>query len=97
MAKYLITYSGMGHPDPAQMEAARAAFGAWLQTVGSAVTDPGSPVNYLGEVSTGDPAPRADFSGYTIIEAASEEAAREILSGHPFIARGGTLQINECL
>ncbi|WP_422935632.1 hypothetical protein [Sinomonas sp. P47F7] len=61
-----------------------------------AFTNPPAPVASC-EVATGDPAPRADFSGYTIIEAASEQAAREILSGHPFIARGGTLQINECL
>ncbi|WP_336854104.1 hypothetical protein [Sinomonas albida] len=97
MAKYLVTYSGMDHPTPEMMEAGRAAFGAWLESVRDSVPDPGAPVNFVGQVSEGEPAPVTDFSGYSIIEADSVEAVREILATHPFIARGGTLQINACL
>jgi hypothetical protein len=97
MVKYLITYSGMGHPDPAQMEAARAAFGEWLATAGDAVVDPGSPVNYIGAVAAGTPTAPPEFSGYTIIEAETEQEVRDILANHPFVARGGTLQISQSL
>ncbi|MDL9980060.1 hypothetical protein [Microbacterium candidum] len=97
MVKYLITYSGMGHPDPAEMEAARAAFGEWLASAGDAVVDPGAPVSYIGAVAAGTPTAAPEFSGYTIIEAETEEDVRSILSTHPFVARGGTLQINQSL
>ena len=35
------------------------------------------------------------FSGWSVIEAPSADAAVEILGDHPFIGRGGVLQINE--
>lgn len=97
MRKYLITYSGMGHPDPAQMEAAREAFGVWLASTGDAVVDPGAPVTYVGAVATGTPVAAPEFSGYSIVEAESEQAVRDILAAHPFVARGGTLQISQAL
>ncbi|WP_427017407.1 hypothetical protein ACQCSX_01860 [Pseudarthrobacter sp. P1] len=79
MAQFLITYHGMGHPTPEAMAAGRAAFQAWVESIGDAVIDPGAPVNVVGQIASGDAAPEA------------------LLSSHPFIARGGTLQISECL
>jgi hypothetical protein len=98
VAKYLVTYHGSGMPaDPAMMEQAKAAFGQWLQAAGSAVLDPGAPVHMVGQVSEGMPTDAVDVGGYSIIEAPSLEAAETILRSHPFVGRGGTLQVNEVL
>lgn len=97
MTKFLVTYHGSGHPDPAEMEQARTAFMAWLAEQGSAVVDPGAPLNLVGQVASGEPAAAADIAGYSIIEAADADAAAAILATHPFVSRGGTLQISQAL
>ncbi|MFD6700415.1 MULTISPECIES: hypothetical protein [unclassified Microbacterium] len=97
MARFLVTYAGMGHPDPAQMEAARAAFGSWLAHAGPVVVDPGAPVSHVGDVAARDPAPAPAFSGYSILEADTVDEVRGVLASHPFVSRGGTLQINQLL
>lgn len=96
MAKFLVTYVGGGMPhDPELIAQARAAFGAWLAQSGSAVTDPGAPVHTVARLAAGEPAAEVEIGGYSIIEAADVEAAKEVLSSHPFIGRGGTLQVSE--
>lgn len=97
MTKFLVTYHGSGHPDPAEMEQARSAFMAWLTEQGPAVADPGAPLNVAGQVASGEPAPVADIAGYSIIEAVDADAAAPILASHPFVARGGTLQVSQAL
>src|SRR5215510_10794213 len=98
MAKYLITYHGSQPPsDPAVMEKARAAFGQWLQTAGGAVLDPGAPTHLATQVSKENPVAAVEIGGYSIIEAASLDEAIRILRSHPFVVRGGTLQVNEIM
>lgn len=97
MAKFLITYHGAGHPDPAEMESARKDFMAWLGNAGPAVTDPGAPLGFAGQVSTAEPEAVVDILGYSILEADSANAAKELLASHPFVARGGTLQISQAM
>jgi hypothetical protein len=94
--KFLVTYVGGGMPhDPGLMAQPRAAFGAWLARSGGAVTDPGAPVHTVARLATGGPADEVQVNGYSIIEAADVESAKELLSTHPFIGRGGTLQVSE--
>jgi hypothetical protein len=96
MAKYLVTYHGSAAPtDPAMLEQVKAAFGQWLQEAGSAVVDPGAPVRMVKQVANGTPSAVVDIGGYSIIEAPSLEAAESILQTHPYVGRGGTLQVNE--
>jgi hypothetical protein len=96
MAKYLVTYHGSATPsDPAMLAQVQAAFGQWLQVAGSAVVDPGAPVRMVKQVANGTPSAAVDIGGYSIIEAPSLEAAESILQTHPYVGRGGTLQINE--
>ena len=94
MSRFLITYHGSGMPDPAQMEQAKAAFGAWLASVGPAVVDPGGPVHAGPRVSSGSPTDEVEIGGYSIVEAADADAAVALLRSHPYVARGGTLQVN---
>ncbi|HEY2639673.1 MAG TPA: hypothetical protein VGI66_07275 [Streptosporangiaceae bacterium] len=94
--KFLVTYVGGGMPhDPELVAQARAAFGAWLAQSGEAVTDPGAPVHTVARLAGGEPAPEVEVNGFSIIEATDVAAAKHILSTHPFIGRGGTLQISE--
>jgi hypothetical protein len=98
MSKYLITYHNGGMPsDPAAMEQVKAAFGKWLQEAGKSVVDPGSPVRMVTQVAEGAPAASTEIGGYTIIESASKGEAVKLLESHPFISRGGTLQVNEIM
>jgi hypothetical protein len=96
MAKYLVTYHGSAAPsDPAMQAQVEAAFGQWLQEAGSAVVDPGAPVHLVKQVANGTPSDAVEIGGYSIIEAPSLEAAERVLQSHPFVGRGGTLQVNE--
>jgi hypothetical protein len=98
MGRYLITYHGSQMPsDPAVMEKAKQAFGQWLESAGRAVVDPGAPTRAVTQVAKADPTPTVDIGGYSVIEASSIEEARTLLRSHPFVARGGTLQVHQCL
>ena len=97
MAKFLVTYHGPGHPARAEMESARKDFMAWLGKAGAAVTDPGAPLGFAGQVCAGEPEPLAAIIGYSIMEGDSVEAMKDLLASHPFVVRGGTLQINQAM
>ena len=102
MPTYLITYhGGEGMPaTPEGREQALTAFRDWAESVGDAMIDPGAPLAGARTVS-GDgvsegPA-SGSLSGYTLIEAGSIEAAVQLVQGHPFLTRGGSLQVNEAV
>jgi hypothetical protein len=98
MSRFLVTYHGSGMPeDPAMMEQAKAAFLAWVQQAGDAIVDPGAPVRMVRQVATGDATAPAEIGGYSIIEADSADAGAAVLESHPYVGRGGTLQVNEIL
>jgi hypothetical protein len=98
MARFLVTYHGSGMPDdPELMEQAKAAFGQWVGEAGNAIVDPGAPLQMVRQVATGQPEPAAEIGGYSIIEAADADAAAAVLRSHPYVARGGTLQVNQVL
>jgi hypothetical protein len=79
------------------MEQIRAAFSEWLVKAGKAVIDPGAPLRPGTQVSNGAATPQVMIGGYTIIEAANVDEAARILKSHPFVARGGTLQVDEAM
>jgi hypothetical protein len=102
MPTYLVTYHGGGEmpssPDAqAQM---LAAFGAWAAGVGSAMADPGAPLGAAKTISAGgvtDGQVVARLGGYTLLRAANLDAAVELVRSHPFLGRGGSLQVSEAL
>ena len=96
MARFLITYQGLSRMDPSQMAQAKEAFGKWLAQAGEAVIDPGAPTNPVAHVAQGAPT-KAEIGGYSIIEVPSVDAAVKLLESHPFVGRGGTLQVNQAL
>jgi hypothetical protein len=100
MPNYLITYHGGGGvpADPEAREQTHAAFGAWLASVGDAMVDPGAPLGASMAVSSSgadDSPANGRIGGYTLLRAADLDAAVKLVTDHPFIARGGTLQVSE--
>jgi hypothetical protein len=98
MTKFLVTYHGAGAPEsPEAAQQAMAAFVAWAQKTGSALVDPGAPLGPAKVVSSKavtDGAADGPFGGYSIIEAEDLDAAVTLVRDHPFVGRGGSLQVS---
>lgn len=102
MPTFLVTYHGGGGM-PASAEAREkmlAAFQAWAASVEKNMIDPGAPLG-ASKVVTGnqvtDGAVGAGVGGYTVLTADSLDAAVGLVQGHPFLSRGGTLQVSEAV
>ena len=98
MAKFIYLYRGPAPiPDrtPEQGAERAAAFGAWMEKVGSALVDVGSPFGSSASVrDDGAEGTAADLIGYTIIEAADLAAAKALTDGLPFLSnRDGTCAV----
>ena len=102
MPTYLVTYHGNGAPPatPEAQQQAMEAFGAWVASVGDAMVDPGAPLAASKSVSSSgssDGPTSGRIAGYTLLRAADLEAAVQLVNNHPFISRGGTLQVSEAI
>jgi hypothetical protein len=99
MAKFLITYYAGDMPsDPDSIASARRAFIQWAEQAGPALAEVGSPVRSamtIGADAAPDAADRQPMMGWSVIEAADRNAAIRLMREHPFISRGGMLQISE--
>jgi hypothetical protein len=103
MPTFLITYHGAMEM-PASQEARdqmMSAFMAWAGTVGDGMVDPGAPLGPSKVVtSAGEEDGKvvdSAIDGYTVIKADSLDAAVAAVRGHPFLSRGGTLQVSEAV
>ena len=102
MPTYLVTYHG-GGPMPASAEAREqmlAAFQAWATSVGKYMIDPGAPLGPSKVVTSDkvtDGAAGEGVGGYTLLSADSLDAAVGLVQSHPFVSRGGTLQVREAV
>jgi len=97
MPKFLVTYHGPGAPRPEEAKEAMAAFMAWAQSAGDALVDPGTPLGPAKTVSAGgvaDGAADGPAGGYSILEAADLDSAVNLVKDHPFVRRGGSLQVS---
>ena len=77
-----------------------SAFTEWAGSVGDSMVDPGSPLGPSKVVtSEGDTDGKAtgEVAGYTIITADSLDDAVRAVRSHPFVGRGGTLQVSEAV
>jgi hypothetical protein len=102
MPTFLITYHGGGGM-PATAEARQqmmSAFQAWVASTGDSMIDPGAPLGpskvVTGEGAT-DGAVDSSLSGYSLISADSLDDAVNVVAGHPFLGRGGTLQVSQAV
>jgi len=101
MPTYLITYHGGGGPPPSAeaREQMMAAFGAWVASVGDHMIDPGAPLGAARTVSAEGVSDGASggIGGYSLIRADDLDAAVGLVKNHPFVARGGSLQVSEAV
>jgi len=97
MPKFLVTYHGAGTPAPEEAQQAMAAFMAWASSAGEALVDPGAPLGAartVGSASVTDGAADGPVSGYSILQADDLDSAVALVKDHPFISRGGSLQVS---
>ncbi len=90
MAKFIYLYRGpapKSEPTAEQGSARLAAFTAWIDKVGSALVDVGSP--FGASVSVRDDSTETeagDLIGYSVLEAADLAEAKAFTAGLPFLA-----------
>lgn len=100
MPKFLFVYHGGDMTPPATPEAQEAtmkAWGDWMASCGPALVDPGEAVKKSVTVTksgTRDGADNAAF-GYSVVEAASYDAACELAKSNPMVADGGAIEVAE--
>jgi hypothetical protein len=102
MPAFLITYHGAAPMPPSEeaREQMMSAFMAWAGSVGDNMMDPGSPLGQSRVVTAAgetDGKATGEVSGYTVIKADSMEDAVKAVRSHPFLGRGGTLQVAEAV
>jgi hypothetical protein len=64
------------------------------------MVDPGAPLGATQSVSSDgseDGAVNCAIGGYTLLRASDLDAAVGLVTDHPFISRGGTLQVSEAV
>jgi len=101
MPKFLVTYHGGDMPASAEgREQAIAAFAAWASATGEAVVDPGAPLGAARTVtadSVADGVAQGTPTGYSVLDAADLDRAVDLVRSHPFIGRGGSLQVSQAM
>jgi hypothetical protein len=91
MAKYIYLYRGPvpgSDSTPGQDADRMAAFSAWMEKMGDALIDVGSPFGASACVrDDGTEGEAGGLIGYTIIEAADLATAKALTEGLPFLAK----------
>lgn len=93
MSRFMLVYRGeatdMSEMTEEEATAVMAKWGAWMEKVGPALSDVGSPfgpgASLVDDGSSGTP---ASLTGYSIVEADDIEAARQLAVGHPYLSEG---------
>ena len=101
MPKYMISYVGTpDHGDAQTQQRQRQAYMKWLSDLGEAAI---SPMNPLKNTVVMQPdrsrleTSRTTMSGFTIIEAESDQKAYELIQACPYLDSGGELEISEMI
>src|SRR4051812_28928049 len=101
MTKFLVLYRApmssreqMANATPQQARAGMDAWMAWTGQAGKAVVDLGAPLGDGTMVGAGDA--DGDIAGVSILDAASQDAAMDLLQGHPHLhTPGGAIEVHE--
>lgn len=101
MSQYIIVYIGTPKSSaPEENQQHMSKYREWLSSLGDAVVSPANPlkntntVNPDGSVTSGG---TSAMSGFTVIEADSEEGALSIAKACPFLEVGGSLEVSELI
>jgi hypothetical protein len=102
MAKYVLVFHGGGIPESEEEQATvMAAWGAWMEGLGSGLADPGNAtgqsktIHADGSVTVGGGA--NPVTGYTLLEAGSLDDAVSLAKGCPILESGGSIEVLETI
>ena len=100
MSDYIIAYHGGRKPEnPEEGAAQMANWKAWIDGLGDAVVNPGTPLGKSTFVSfegVSDDGPPNPLTGFSIVKADSMDAALEMAKGCPFLDIG-TIEVAEVM
>lgn len=90
MSKFILLYNGPATPmdmiDDEKKKKMQMDWKNWMDGVGSALTDMGSPMgNGRSVVDDGSTGKVLELSGYSIVEADNIDEAVKLVDGHPFL------------
>lgn len=93
MTKYMMVYKGeataMEDMTEEQGAAVLAGWTAWMEKVGSALSDVGTPFGPgASVVDDGTEGMAQSLTGFSIVEADSLDAAKGLTNGHPYLSEG---------
>lgn len=102
MAQFIFAYHGGKKPDsPEEGAKVMEAWKNWMGSMGDALIVPGAPVGMSKTVSAGsisDDGGANPLAGYSVVEAASIDAASEMAKGCPMVVDGdGSVEVAEIL
>jgi len=100
MTKFLLVYHGGNAPSSKEEgEKVMAAWGQWIGGLGQALVDVGNPTGTSKTVAPGGKVSAGGGSnpttGYSILEAASLDAAVDAVKGCPQLTAGGSIEVTE--
>jgi hypothetical protein len=84
--------------DPESIAETRRALIQWAAKTRTALADMGAPIRSATTISSDgihDGTPAGPFMGWSVIEAEDSDAAIRLMEDHPFISRGGIVQLSE--
>lgn len=93
MPNFMMVYKGQA-TDMADMSeeegaAVMAKWGVWMEKVGSALSDIGTPFGPgTSVVDDGSSGTALSLTGYSIVEASDMAAAKALADGHPYLSEG---------
>jgi hypothetical protein len=103
MTKFMVLYRApvsareqMANTTPEQAQAGMAAWVTWAAKAGAAVVDLGSPLAPATTLGGGSSADN-DIAGFSILQAESVDAVAGVLTGHPHLDWGGSIEVLEVL
>lgn len=102
MAKYLFAYHGGNHPETEEEVAqVMEAWNQWLQGLGDKLIDGGNPVGLSSTVysdhTVSDNGGSNPVSGYSFVQADSDDDAQEMAKGCPILDAGGSVEVAEVI
>ena len=101
MPNFVFAYHGGNKPEsPEEGAELMARWKAWVDGLGDAMVNPGTPLGKSKTVSSSgvtDDGGSNPLNGYSIVEADSMDAALEIAKGCPFLETDGTIEVAEAM
>ena len=93
MSQFIYLYRGPATPmedfTPEQGAEVMAAWTTWMEASGSSITEVGNPFGARTAIADdGTTRDAGDLNGYSIVEAASLDAAVALTEKHPFLTEG---------